>query len=197
MSNKSHHSTALLVSIRMEEYKSIRSEINVKQQSLNTILGLTFAVLGAFVTAAASLAGKPIAVFWIVGLVIPSLSLSMLFLVFIESDIIAMMGFRLKEIEDAVNELIDQPNLLDFENATRRKWNPCGRYNFLPKYPIYYAIFLMISFFSSLFALVLALNDKFYLLLLVIPIFLLVATIISILSIIMLSRRKFRLYGRW
>ena len=196
MSNKSHHSTALLVSIRMEEYKSIRSEINVKQQSLNTILGLTFAVLAAFVTAAASLAGKPIAVFWIVGLVIPSLSLTMLFLVFIESDIIAMMGFRIKEIEDAVNELIDEPNLLDFENATRRKFNRYGRYNFLPKYPIYYAIFLMISCFSSLFALVFAFNEKFYLLLLI-PILLLLATIISGLRIIKLSRRKFDRYGRW
>ncbi|MFN6273044.1 MAG: hypothetical protein ACK4XH_09085 [Microcystis sp.] len=196
MSNKSHHSTALLVSIRMEEYKSIRSEINVKQQSLNTILGLTFAVLAAFVTAAASLAGKPIAVFWIVGLVIPSLSLTMLFLVFIESDIIAMMGFRIKEIEDAVNELIDEPNLLDFENATRRKCNGYGRYNFLPKYPIYYAIFLMISCFSSLFALVFAFNEKFYLLSLI-PILLLLATIISGWSIIKLSRRKFDRYGRW
>ncbi|MBE9090769.1 hypothetical protein IQ232_13590 [Microcystis aeruginosa LEGE 11464] len=196
MSNKSHHSTALLVSIRMEEYKSIRSEINVKQQSLNTILGLTFAVLAAFVTAAASLAGKPIAVFWIVGLVIPSLSLTMLFLVFIESDIIAMMGFRIKEIEDAVNELIDEPNLLDFENATRRKYNRYGRYNFLPKYPIYYAIFLMISCFSSLFALVFAFNEKFDLLRLI-PILLLLATIISGWSIIELSRRKFDRYGRW
>ncbi|MCZ8125751.1 MAG: hypothetical protein O9304_02260 [Microcystis sp. LE19-114.1B] len=196
MSNKSHHSTALLVSIRMEEYKSIRSEINVKQQSLNTILGLTFAVLAAFVTAAASLAGKPIAVFWIVGLVIPSLSLTMLFLVFIESDIIAMMGFRIKEIEDAVNELIDEPNLLDFENATRRKCDRSGRYNFLPKYPIYYAIFLMISCFSSLFALVFAFNEKFYLLSLI-PILLLLATIISGWSIIKLSRRKFDRYGRW
>jgi hypothetical protein len=180
----------------MEEYKSIRSEINVKQQSLNTILGLTFAVLAAFVTAAASLAGKPIAVFWIVGLVIPSLSLTMLFLVFIESDIIAMMGFRIKEIEDAVNKLIDEPNLLDFENATRRKYNRYGRYNFLPKYPIYYAIFLMISCFSSLFALVFAFNEKFYLLSLI-PILLLLATIISGWSIIKLSRRKFDRYGRW
>ncbi len=196
MSNKSHHSTALLVSIRMEEYKSIRSEINVKQQSLNTILGLTFAVLAAFVTAAASLAGNPTAVFWIVGLVIPSLSLTMLFLVFIESDIIAMMGFRLKEIEDAVNELIDEPNLLDFENATRRKYNRYGRYNFLPKYPIYYAIFLMISCFSSLFALVFAFNEKFDLLWLI-PILLLLATIISGCSIIRLSCRKFDRYGRW
>ena len=196
MSNKSHHSTALLVSIRMEEYKSIRSEINVKQQSLNTILGLTFAVLAAFVTAAASLAGKPIAVFWIVGLVIPSLSLTMLFLVFIESDIIAMMGFRIKEIEDAVNELIDEPNLLDFENATRRKYNRYGRYNFLPKYPIYYAIFLMISCFSSLFALVFAFNEKFDLLRLI-PILLLLATIISGWKINELSRRKFDRYGRW
>jgi ABC-type multidrug transport system fused ATPase/permease subunit len=111
--------------------------------------------------------------------------------------VISIKGSDIKEIEDAVNKLINERNLLYFENATRLKYKPSGRYNFLPKYPIYYAIFLMISFFSSLFALVLALNDKFYLLLLVIPIFLLVATIISILSIIMLSRRKFRLYGRW